>query len=346
MNDQPNQLEDRLESLTQWRTDHDVTLWEAALDQASGPRAECQRKLRMPSRVVVGIAAMVVLAAVGAWASMGMLGQARSQAPVMAYARQMPSEMAPSSEMDYAEAHREYSVAESSPASEMQPRAIQRSAGMELTTDAVRPLFDRITALVDSSLGEYVEAASANEDHADVKLRVSAQRLEAVMRAIRQMDGVAEVHREESSAVDATDRRADLTARLTNERRIEAELLDLLQARPDAPLGDVLRVREALSEVRLNIERLDAQRATLSERVALATLRVSIARISEEPEPAEGASGFLHDLSDAISRGGRTLADSTAWIVEAVIGGLIVWIALAVFGVWGYRTLRWRATWA
>lgn len=254
--------------------------------------------------------------------------------------------------MDLAESHafpageRAFAMGQDTHAFDLEPRAIQRSGAMELTTEAVRPLFDRVTALIDPGLGEFVENASAGEGRADATLRVSAQRLEAVMRSIREMDGVAEVVREELSAVDATDRRADLTARLANERRIEVELLELIEKRPDAPLADVLRVREVLGEVRLNIERLDAQRATLNERVALATLRVSIVRIDEEQEPVPDASGFLHDLGDAFTRGGRTLAGSAAWIVEAFVGGLIAWVILAVVGVWAYRALRWRATWA
>lgn len=347
MNEQPNKLEDRLASLTTWPDEHEPTLWESALKQSKQPRVDASRTLRIAPKYMVGIAATVTIAAVGVWASIGMLGQARSSAPAISYS------MGESQvEMDRAEARafpaseRAYARGQEVRSFEIEPRAIQRSAAMELTAEAIRPLFDRVTALIDPSLGEFVENASANEGRADATLRVSAQRLDAVMRSIREMDGVAEVQREELSAVDATDRRADLTARLANERRIEIELLELIDKRPDAPLADVLRVREALSDVRLNIERLDAQRSTLNERVSLATLRVSIVQIDEEEEPEPDASGFLHDLGDAFTRGGRTLASSAAWIVEAIIGGLIVWVILAIVGVWAYRTLRWRATWA
>lgn len=340
MNEQQNELEDRLASLTTWpEAEHEPTLWKSALERDEEPRT-----LRIAPRHVAGIAAALTIAAVGVWASMGMLGQARSSAPAMSYSRVMPVEDAeqmvnpPSLRRTF-----ELPISESLDA---QPRAIQRSAAMELTTKAIRPLFDRVTAIIDPSQGEFVESASAHEGRADATLRVSAQRLDTVMRSIREMDGVTEVLREELSAADATDRRADLTARLANERRIEVELLELIDKRPDAPLADVLRVREALSEVRLNIERLDAQRATLNERVALATLRVSILQVSEEREPEPDASGFLHDLGDAFTRGGQTLAGSAAWIVEAIVGGLIAWAILAVVGIWVYRTLRWRATWA
>ncbi|MEQ9097163.1 MAG: DUF4349 domain-containing protein [Phycisphaerales bacterium] len=347
MNERPNELEDRLASLTEWRAEHEPALWESALRQSKEPPADEPRTLRIAPKHVAGIAAALTIAAVGLWASMGVLGQSRSAAPGLAPAlSRAPSAMDLAESRAFPAGERAFAMGQDMHAFDLEPRAIQRSAAMELTTDAVRPLFDRVTALIDPGLGEFVENASAGEGRADATLRVSAQRLEAVMRSIRDMDGVAEVVREELSAVDATDRRADLTARLANERRIEVELLELIDTRPDAPLADVLRVRDALREVRLNIERLDAQRATLNERVELATLRVSIVQLDEEDQPEPDASGFLDDLGDAFVRGGRTLAGSAAWIVEALIGGLIAWVILAAAGVWAYRTLRWRATWA
>lgn len=344
MNEQPNELEDRLESLTRWRAGHEATLWESALEAPQAPR-----KLRMPPRYVLGIAAMVMLAAVGVWASIGLLERAESRPPVMAYAlSEAPGELEHRVAHPFPAFERAYSMDQAHRSFDVEPRAIQRTATMELTTDTIRPLFDRVTAMIDPSLGEFVENASANEWRADATLRVSAQRLDAVMRSIREKEGVAEVVREELSAVDATDRRADLSARLANERRIEVELLELIERRPDAPLADVLRVREALNEVRLNIERLDAQRASLTERVALATLRIGIVRIANEPEPESeaGAGGFLDDMGAALARGGRTLAGSAAWIVEVAIGGLFAWALLAIVGIWAYRAMRWRATWA
>lgn len=345
MTKQPRDIESQLERLTTWAdADTKPRLWESALDAPEAPKT-----LRFPSRRVLSAAACLMLGAVGVFVAVVVFDPGTSEldvssGPMNRVADQpfivamQPNPDSLSRELDPAMVL--YSDLEVS------PRVIQRQASMELHTDRVRPLLDRVLALVDPGLGEFVESSSATEDRAEATLRVSASRLEAVMRSLREMDGVGEVHREELSAVDATDWLTDLDARLTNERRVEAELLDLLASRTDAPLADVLRLREALSEVRLAIERLSAQRATLNERVALATLRVSIVQISEEREPEPDASGFLHDLGDAFGRGGETLAGSAAWIVEAFIGGLIAWVLLVFVGVWGYRALRWRATWA
>jgi hypothetical protein len=340
MTEHHDDLHPRLETLTTWPDAHaEPTLWKAALESAHEPRT-----LRMPPRRVLGIAAMVMLAAVGVWAAMGSLGQSRGVSRAAPAMRMAPSDA------DHVVAHsfaeRAGSADARQRAFEPQPRAIQRSATMELTTADVRAVFDRLTALVEPARGEFVEAASAGVHRAEATLRVSAERLDALMRAIRSMEGVAGVAREELSAVDATDRRADLTARLANERRIEAELLALIDGRPGAPLGDVLKVRDALGEVRLTIEHLEAQRAALAERVALATLRVVVVPEADQPTPEPEAGGVLDGLREAFARGGRTLADSTAWLVEVLVGGLLLWVLLAVAGVWIVRALRWRATWA
>jgi len=48
----------------------------------------------------------------------------------------------------------------------------------------------------------------------------------------------------------------------------------------------------------------------------------------------------------AFARGGRDFARSITAFVEFLVGGLIVWVPLAIAGFFVYRTLRWRATWA
>lgn len=344
MSEQQRDLESRLQSMTTWSAPQDEpTLWRAALDRTDEPRHH-----RLPSRRVLGIAAVLALAAVGAWATIGSIGHDRGVANIS-----LPQAPAMVAEWDRAVSlfpneDRAYSMAtEPRAASELPQRAIQRSAVMEVTARDVRPFFDRVTAMVDPALGEFVEAASATEVRGEATLRVAADRLDTVMRTIREMDGGVEVTREELSATDVTDRRTDLAARLTNERCIEAELLELIESRPDAPLGDVLKVRDALNDVRLGIERLEAQQSSLAERVSLATLRVRIER-ADEGEASQGLEegGVFAGLGGAFARGTRTLADSAAWLVEVAVGGLLLWALLAIAGTWAYRTLRWRATWA
>lgn len=226
-------------------------------------------------------------------------------------------------------------------------RAILRDSSMSLTVDDVRVAFAAASSLVDTLAGEFVESAVLNGEgeaaHASVSLRISADRLDTVMQTARRL---GEVTHEQTNASDVADRLADLGAQVRNERRIEAELLGLLDSRPEAPLADILKVRQSLDEVRLKIERLEAQRAGLGKRVALSLLRIQIAsKAKEEPEPEPAGASFLGMMRDAFGRGGDALGASIAWMVEVAIGGLAVWLPMLVIGFWIYRSLRWRATW-
>ncbi|MEO1007013.1 MAG: DUF4349 domain-containing protein [Planctomycetota bacterium] len=230
-------------------------------------------------------------------------------------------------------------------------RAIVRRATIELRVADVRGAYEAAIAMLEP--GEFVENSRVSGQRGDMvasaTLRITATRLDDVLAGLRRLPGVAAVEREDRSASDATDVLTDLEARLRNEERIEAELLELLANRAEAPLADVLRVREALGEVRLDIERLEAQCAATTARVALATLRGEIQRVQAEPDASSGGAGktsFLVSMREALARGGGTLADSAAWIVEVFVGGLLAWLGLAAVGVWVYRTLRWRATWS
>ena len=336
MSEAHRELEDRLRALTEPpESCGETMLWQAALGRNTASKAFAFR-----ARPTLGVAASLLLVGVVVWTMSGTLGRARSGPPVSSFPA-VPT-------MKSADAGPSASVLSQTSADQVsvaQPRAIQRSATMELTASDTRALADRITGMVQPGLGEFVGDASVGAGSARMTLRVASDRLEAVMRSIRGLQGVVEVSREELSAVDATDRRTDLTARLTNERRIEIELLELVEQRPDAPLADILRVREALGEVRLSIERLGAQRAALQERIDLATLHVLVVLEEHEGQHEPAASGFVHDLGQSLKRGGRDLARSITTVVEFLIGGLIVWAPLLIVGVWTYRTLRWRATW-
>ncbi len=124
-----------------------------------------------------------------------------------------------------------------------------------------------------------------------------------------------------------------------NERRVEAELLELLDTRKDAELKDVLELRTHIGQVREQIERLVAQQQHLAHLVSLATVLVII-RHDGEPAKAEatGIGAYFADvMKSAWERGITGLADSIAWIAATLLGGLIWW-TIAAIALW----LAWR----
>jgi hypothetical protein len=224
-------------------------------------------------------------------------------------------------------------------------RLVARTASMSLRVQNLRPAIDAALALTSTDQGEYVARTdiSGVEPYASasVVLRVRTERLDSVLASLR---ALGQVRSESTGGEDVTDQVTDLTARLRNERRIEQELLELLSSRPDAPLEDVLRVRVELAKVRDSIERLDAQAQALTQRVELATVTVTLASANEPVAESQGLWGYASDRTAAAWRWSlRALADTIAFLVSVIVGGLVWWIGLVLIVIAIRRWLARRA---
>ena len=212
-------------------------------------------------------------------------------------------------------------------------RQVIRKATMELLTADVRATFLKATQLLSEARSEYLEASSltgtGDEMQASLTLRVTADRLSEVLNQLRQL---GEVRSEDSRGEDVTSQVVDLDARLRNERRIETELLDLLERRNDAPLKEILQVRSRINEVRQSIERLTAQQHRLSRLVSLASILVIIrAEDAPEPEPEPALGKYFSENVGASWTGGlRFLSDTIASLLRVLVGGVIWWVLLTV----------------
>ena len=219
-------------------------------------------------------------------------------------------------------------IAESS----LEPRQIVRKATIELLTQDVRAAFLKAAMFLNEAGGEYVQESSLTGDgptaQANLTLRVAANRLSSLLNNLR---GLGEVRGEQVSGQDVTEQVVDIEARLTNERRVEAELLELLEKRTNAPLKEILELRASLSDVRNAIERMTAQRERLGRLVSLATVLVII-RADAAPPPSRASIGtyFLNSMRTAWRKGLMFLADTTGGLLSIIVGGIIWWILLVV----------------
>lgn len=78
-----------------------------------------------------------------------------------------------------------------------------------------------------------------------------------------------------------TQQSIDLDARLANAREAEQRLTQLLRERTGR-LSDVLAVEQQINNVRGQIEQMEAERKNLSNRIAFATLELTIAEIYQQ----------------------------------------------------------------
>lgn len=223
-------------------------------------------------------------------------------------------------------------------------RHVIHKATMELKAADVRATFLKASLIPNGGAGEFVEDSALTGEgatlSANLTLRVAAERLPEVLNQLRELGRVTG---EQVRGEDVTSQVVDLDARLRNERRVEQELLGLMDTRPDAPLKEILELREKLSEVRGAIEQLDAQQSQLSRLVSLATVLVLI-RPADAPAPEPQKFAILTHLSGAFKAAWRTgveyLIDSGAWIVQVAVGGLLWWITLIAGIVIVRRYLR------
>ncbi len=220
-------------------------------------------------------------------------------------------------------------------------RFIRRTATLELRVENVSTALARVSSLIDESRGEFVQDSSlsgpADAMTATLALRVEAGRLAAVLAAARDM---GEVVSESTRSDDVTAQFVDLDARIRNERRVEVELLELLGSRPEAPLKDIMEVRQSLASVRETIERLEAQSEGLRSIVDLATVRVTLFGDLAPLRPTDSGLGAL--LSQAWRDGLSALTASFAAMVRIIVGGVLGWLLLLLAGAVTWRIVRSR----
>jgi len=165
--------------------------------------------------------------------------------------------------------------------------------------------------------------------------RVPADQLDAAIGEIKQL---AHIERESQGGEEVTEQYIDLTARLSNARRTEQTLLDVLEKRTGR-LSDVLAVEQELARVREEIERMEGELKSLQNRVSFATLQVELRE--EYKEQLEIAPSLGRRLGNAVVEGFRAAADSLVALVLFLlsVGPFLLLWALILF--WPARFV-WR----
>lgn len=337
----PITLEERLARVTVW-TDPAPELWRNALETPAPQSFLVQRvvlralaTIRSPS----GVAAALLVLAVGVVITVSMsvsqersVGMARPEAPAASAA----SSPEPAMQLERRK------VSDNSG----EPRVVVRNASVNIQTDDVRSLFIRIPHFLNQTAGEFVQQSSLSGGdqkgewrrpmYASLTLRVVSARLDEVMALLREAGTVTT---ETSTGEDVTAQSIDLAARLRNEQAAETELLKLLASRPEAPLADILAVREQIAKVRENIETIIARRDRLSTLAELASITVIIQE-GDDARTASTRGSFALRLGNAWDSGLRSLGESFAWLVRVLIGGAFWWSVLLVLGFFIARSVR------
>ena len=189
-------------------------------------------------------------------------------------------------------------------------------------------------------VGEMTTSAPEGADRKlTATLRVPSNQLDA---AIAEVKEIGRVESESQSGEEVTSQYVDLQARLTNARNTEQRLTELLR-RQTGKLDEVVTVEEKISDVREQIERMEAEQTSLTQRVDYGTLSVSF---SEERKsqlqvmpPSVGT-----QFHNAAVEGYRSVVDGIVGFLVFLMSwgpSLLLWGAILFFPVrFAWRRMR------
>ena len=169
-------------------------------------------------------------------------------------------------------------------------------------------------------------------------VRIPVERYDAFLAGA---GGLGTLERQEQTARDVTAEFVDVQSRLTNRRKLEERLLELLAERPGA-LKDVLELERELARVREEIETAEGRLRYLSNQTAYSTVTVRVREERNYVPPARPAFGGR--LANAFADGwegvaslarGTTLA--AAWAAPFC---LTVVLPVALIAWWVLRRRR------
>jgi len=217
---------------------------------------------------------------------------------------------------------------------------IARTAQLSLIAkefDQARTTLEDILKRHHSYIGQLnVNAPTGAARTLDATLRIPATDRDA---AIVEIKKLGRVESELQTGEDVTSEYVDLDARLTNARNTEQRLTEVLRQRT-GKLGDVLEVEKEISRVRGEIEQMEAQKKTLTNRVEFLTLEVKITEDyrAELQMPPDSIFGRFRNAAIA---GYKSMLEGIVSLVLFLLAygpSLLLWAALLFFPA----RLAWR----
>jgi hypothetical protein len=165
-----------------------------------------------------------------------------------------------------------------------------------------------------------------------VEVRIPAERFDAMMNALARLGAVRE---RSTSAQDLGADITDSSAKLRNLRRTEADILRIMDR--SGTVGQILEAENQLSDVRAQIETLEADLKTMRGRVSYSTITTELdaepVSVPVRPQaPAQLANAWNNDVA-ALGQFTIGIVAILIWLVVfapyAVVPAIAVWVLLA-----------------
>ncbi|MCG9896217.1 MAG: DUF4349 domain-containing protein [Fimbriimonadaceae bacterium] len=210
-------------------------------------------------------------------------------------------------------------------------RQIIKTGSLRIRVPSVKESLDRVRVVAERYQG-FIEAVDSqgmnSQAMANLSLRVASKSFDAAMKDLR---GLGLVLSESASGQDVTAQMVDLDSRLRTLRVEEESLRNLL--RSASRMGDIITIRDRITQIRSDIDAMAAQRAQLANLASLSTINLSLTQgpsnqAGPEPNPW---------LGDAWTNAVRSLTVVVRGLVAALTYILVfapLWLPLALLAWW------------
>jgi hypothetical protein len=211
--------------------------------------------------------------------------------------------------------------------------AVIRTASLQIVAKDFTNVRSAVEAIVSGHAG-FIDHMTVTGDTSSARtlrgtLRVPADRMAAVLTQLRAMGQVVE---DTQGSHDVTDQIVDLDARITSARATEVRLVQLIRERT-GKLSDVLEVERELTRVRLDIERLMAEKTNLDRRVSYTTIDVTITE--ERKASIDGPLSLATRIRIAAADGVEAAFETVAAMILLILRAgptLILWAIVVATG--------------
>jgi hypothetical protein len=211
---------------------------------------------------------------------------------------------------------------------------IIRTGNAFIQVDSLESAIAAVRQLAEGA-GGYIANSSimtgeGQQRQATLEIKIPSNRYD---QAVGGLAGIGKLISSSTNAQDVGEEFVDVSARMTNARRMEERLVNLLATRT-GKLEDVLAVERELARVREEIERYEGRLRFLRTQVAMSTLSVTVS----EPAPVVGQPGS-NVVVEALKQAWRNSVTVMAGGIE-MLGAIL---PVAILGVVALLVVRrWR----
>lgn len=188
-----------------------------------------------------------------------------------------------------------------------------------------------------AELGGFISGSEEHRDQAgrrygSTTARIPAEKYQALLAFARTLGTVESLS---ANAQDVTEKYYDLESRLKSKKKLEEELLAVMESSRKGGITDLLTVEREVERVRSEIEVMEGQRRYLADQAALSTLTVELkepeALITTEPKP-------WSPLTEALGESITVFSSSLGGLILVIVGvtpwavafGLLAWMVVKV----------------